>query len=263
MHIKKVVNWALFLLLLSVSCHASVEVIGSLKHLYKGMPGEVYTGEIKLQNSGDTDQEVRVYQTNLLYNFEEFTYYEESSSHPRSNKGWINFSPKTLVIKAKEVRYIQYEITIPDSSSILGTYWSVIMVEGVNQIDPNQEGELKINTVTRYAIQMVTEINDPGEGSLKFLKPTLVTEGEKLFLAIDLVNTGEHYIAPELSMELFDESGVSVKVLKARKKALFPTTSARFRLDLQDLQSEKTYECLIIAAGDNDDVFGLEYTLFF
>ncbi|MBT3750612.1 MAG: hypothetical protein HOG34_16650, partial [Bacteroidetes bacterium] len=61
----------------------------------------------------------------------------------------------------------------------------------------------------------------------------------------------------------FDESGVSVKVLKARKKGLFPTTSARFRLDLQDLQSEKTYECLIIAAGDNDDVFGLEYTLFF
>jgi len=44
---------------------ASIEVVGSLRHVHKGMRGDVYKGEIKINNSGDTDQEVKIYQTDL------------------------------------------------------------------------------------------------------------------------------------------------------------------------------------------------------
>jgi hypothetical protein len=242
---------------------ASVEVLGSLKHIHNGKPGDVIKGEIKIQNNDNTDQEVKVYQTDLLYNLQDNTFYDEPGSHKRSNAHWIQYSPKSVILKAKEVRIIQYEITLPQIDTLKGTYWSVLMVEGVVPIDPNQKGDLSIRTVTRYAIQVVTEIADKGKGSLKFMEPTLIKEGAKLFLAIDLVNNGDHYISPDVSIELFDEKGKSVKVINAMKKGLYPTTSTRFRFDLEGIPGGKTYQAMIVAAGLENDVFGLEYTLFF
>jgi hypothetical protein len=250
-------------IVLSLSSNASVEVLGSLKHLHNGKPGDVIKGEIRIQNNDNTDQEVKIYQTDLLYNLQENTFYDEPGSHNRSNAKWIQFSPKSVILKAKEVRIIQYEITLPKADTLKGTYWSVLMVEGVVPIDPNQKGDLSIRTVTRYAIQIITELANKGKGSLKFLEPTLVKEGNKLFLAIDLVNNGDHYIAPDVSIELFDEKGTSVKVITAPKTGLFPTTSSRFRIDLEGIPSGKTYQAMIVAAGLENDVFGLEYKLYF
>ena len=248
---------------LSAGSMASVEGVGSLKHNTSGTRGDVSPGQIKIQNSEDKPQEVRVYQTDLLYNYEGFTEYSEEESHSRSNRSWIQFSPQSLILQPHEVRFIQYEITVPESDSICGTFWSILMVEGVNPKNPEQSGELNIETITRYAIQMVTEITDPGEGQLQFYQPTLIREGDKLYLAVDLLNTGDHYISPEVSMELYDESGQTVQKITASKKGLFPTTSTRFKLDLAGLKADQTYQCLIVAVGEDEDVFGLEYTLYF
>ncbi len=248
---------------LPVITFASIEVEGSLRHIHQGMRGDVYKGEIKIHNSEELDQEVRIYQTDLLFNFDDFTFYDEPTTHKRSNANWIQYSPKTVIVKGNETTYIQYEVSIPLSDSIIGTYWSVLMVEGVAPIDPHQAGQLNINTVTRYAIQIVTEAADKGEGALSFMEPTLITEGDQLFLAVDILNTGAHYIVPEVSIELFDETGESIQLIKAPKKGLFPTTSARFRFNLEGVKEETTYQSLIIAAGSDEDVFGLEYTLYF
>lgn len=247
----------------SLVAMASVEVVGSLKYINSGNPGDVIKGSIKIQNNDSTDQEVKVYQTDLLYNIQAETFYDEPVTHKRSNAPWIQFSPKSVILKGKEVRNIEYEITIPKGDTVLGTYWSVLMVEGVDPIDPNKKGDLNIRTVTRYAIQIVTELANKGKGSLSFMEPTLVKEGTKLYLAVDLTNNGEHYISPEISMELYDDAGTSVKVLTASKKGLYPTTSSRFLLDLEGLPSNKTYTAMIVAAGQEEDVFGLEYKLFF
>ncbi len=242
---------------------ASIEIEGSLKRTHKGMKGDVYKGEIKIHNSDKFDQELKVYQTDLLYNYEDFTFYEEPITHSRSNANWIKYSPKTVIVKGNETIYVQYEVTIPENDTINGTYWSVLMVEGVTPIDPNQPGELNINTITRYAVQVVTEIADKGIGKLEFLEPTLITEGDQLFLAVDIKNTGEHYIVPDVSIELYDDNGESIKKIKAPKKGLYPNTSARFRFNLEGIVAEKTYQTLIVAAGQEEDVFGLEYTLYF
>lgn len=251
-------------LLFPLSSYASVEVIGSLRYMQNATPGEVIKGEIKIQNNDLTDQEVRIYQTDLLYNFQEKTFYDEPGGNKRSNANWIKFSPKTVILKGKEVKNIEYEITVPQVDSLKGTYWSVLMVEGVTPIDPTQKSDLNIRTVTRYAVQIVTEMTNKGNGSLKFLEPTLIRKDDKkLFLAVDLVNEGDHYISPEVSIELYDETGTSVKAITAPKKGIYPTTSTRFMLDLEGLPSKKTYKAMIVAAGTDNDVFGLEYTLYF
>lgn len=262
---KKVIFSILSFILLPFTIFASVEVIGSLKQVYSSNPGEVVKGQIRIQNNDPKDQEVRIYQTDFLFNYQEQTFYDEPGTQKRSNAGWINYSPKTVVLKSKETRNIEYEITVPKNDSIIGTYWSIIMVEGVDPIDPNQQGDLSIRTATRYAVQVVSEINNKGTGLLKFMEPTLLPseDGKKLFLAVDMVNQGEHYIAPEVSIELYDQDGVLAKKITAPKRGLYPTTSVRFKLDLEGVPSKKTYTAMIVAAGADDDVFGLEYTLFF
>lgn len=252
------------LLFISLSSSASVEVIGSLKHVHNVNPGEVVKGQITILNNDLTDQEVRIYQTDFLYNLKDQTFYDEPGSNKRSNANWMQYSPKTVILKSKESRNIEYEITVPKNDSIDGTFWSVIMVEGVTPIDPNQTGDLSIRTVTRYAVQIVNELSNKGRGSLKFEEPTLIkVEDKKLFLAIDLTNDGDHYISPEVTIELYDESGNSVKTITAPKRGLYPSTSTRFKLDLEGLPSKKTYTAMIVAAGADNDVFGLEYTLYF
>lgn len=260
--------WCLLIILvfglLSSQSFASVEVIGSLKQVYQTSRGETVKGQIMIQNSDTSDQQVRIYQTDMLYNFQEQTFYDNPGSNSRSNAHWVNYSPKTLVLKAKETRNIEYEINTPNSDSIKGTYWSCIMIEGVSPIDPTRTDGLSIRTVTRYAVQLVNEMNDKGNGSLTFFEPTLSREeGDKLFLAVDILNNGDRFISPEVSMELYDEDGNAVKTIKADKRGLYPSTSVRFKLDLADLPSKKTYTAMIIAAGQDQDVFGIEYTLFF
>lgn len=262
---KKLILSVLSLFILPISLIASVEVIGSLKQVFNSNPGESVKGQIKIQNNDPTDQEVRIYQTDYLFNSQEQTFYDEPGSTKRSNAGWIQYSPKTVVLKSKESRNIEFEIAVPKGDSIIGSFWSVIMVEGVEPIDPNQKGDLSIRTATRYAVQIVSEINNKGVGLLKFMEPTLIRseDGKKLYLAVDLSNQGEHYIAPELSIELYDQDGTLVKKITAPKRGLYPTTSARFKLDLEGIPSKKTYTAMIVAAGADDDVFGLEYTLYF
>lgn len=265
MHNKRFFTLFLLFLVLPLSTFASVEVIGSLKQVFNSNPGEVVKGQIRIQNNDPVDQEVRIYQTDFLFNSKDQTFYDEPGKNKRSNAGWINYSPKTVVLKSKESRMVDFEITVPKGDSILGSYWSIIMVEGVEPIDPNQGGDLSIRTATRYAVQIVNEINEKGKGLLRFLEPTLVKseDGKKLYLAVDLQNDGEHYISAELSMELYDTNGNMVKKIAVPKKGLYPTTSTRFKLDLEGIPAKKTYSAMIVAAGADDDVFGLEYTLYF
>jgi len=257
----------LFSVLFCTNILASVEVIGSLKHTFTCSPGETVSGQIRIQNSDPIDQEVRIYQTDYLYNYLDQTFYDEpgiENGNKRSNASWIEYSPKTVVLKGKESRNVDFQISVPVSDSIEGTYWSVIMVEGVSPIDPNQTGQLSIRTVTRYAVQIVNELTNKGNGRLTFMEPTLVKGDENsLFLAVDLINEGKHLIAPELNMELYDEEGSLVKTLTLERKGIYPTTSVRFMFNLEGLPSKKTYTAMIVAAGQDDDVFGLEYTLYF
>lgn len=247
----------------TIDIHAAVEVLGSLKIVHNSNPGDVIKGQIKLLNSEQTDQEVRIYQTDYLYNFKDETFYQEPGNFKRSNIGWMQYSPKTVILRPKETRNIDYEITVPIGDSIKGTYWSVIMIEGVTPIDPTQKGDMSIRTVTRYAVQIINEMNKKGEGILKFMDPTLIKRDNKVFLAVDLENNGDHFISPEVSIELYDQDGSLVKKIIASKRGVYPTTSTRFLLDLEGIPSKKTYTAMIVAAGADNDVFGLEYTLYF
>ena len=241
---------------------AGFEIIGSLTNKYSARKGEKYSAEIKIHNTGKEQQEVQIYQRDYLFNYKGDSFYNAPGSNQRSNAKWIQYGPKTLILKGEETRNVHFEVTVPANDTLVGTYWSVLMVEGVTPPDPNAKGQLKIRTTVRYAVQIVTTIGQTGTGLLEFQHPVLSKKNNQSFFDVVLLNTGQRLISPKISMEIFDvETGKSVKVIKIPRKNIYPTTSFQCRFPLEGLPSSKNYQAVIVADGSGDDVFGLEYTL--
>lgn len=248
--------------LLPFYASAGFEVMGSLIYKYSAQKGETYSTVIKIHNTGESVQEVKIYQRDYLFNHEGASFYNEPGSNNRSNAPWISYSPKTIILQGKETQNVQFEVSVPQSETLRGTYWSLLMAEGVGQLDPNARGQLNISTSIRYAVQIITNIGLTGTGELEFQQPGLVSEGNRSFFDVILMNTGERMISPDVSMELFDAAtGESVSVIKVPKNGMYPTTSTKCRFPLEGLPAKKTYKAVIVADGSGDDVFGLEYTL--
>jgi len=241
---------------------AGFEVVGSLTYKHIAQKGEKYSTVFKVHNFGEQSQEVRIYLRDYLFDYNGTSFYNEPGSHERSNAPWIKYSPKTIFLKENEVQNVQFEVDVPQNENLVGTYWSVLMVEGVCLTNPNIKGQLTINNSIRYALQIVTNIGKTGKGQLEFQKPGIVKEGGKQFFDFIMLNIGEKLISPDVSMELFDaETGLSIKVLKAPKNGMYPNTSTKWRFSLDGIPRGKTYKAVIVADGSGEDVFGLEYTI--
>ncbi len=76
-----------------------------------------------------------------------------------------------------------YEITVPDEVTAPGSYWSVIIVEPVDDIKPSDDKPgVNITSVIRYAIQVITDIEtEKAKPELKFESVKVEKEeGKKL-----------------------------------------------------------------------------------
>lgn len=260
-------GYALFLILLFFSATAlfgDIQVLGSLTRIGSGNPGESYDGSIDLQNVSDETVEVKVYQKDYRFFADGRVLYEETGAHDRTNAPWIEFSPNILAIPAGQGAQVGYRVRIPDSNELIGTYWSLLFIEGV----PNDTGEKKDNEnftlsilqVVRYGIQLITEIGDTGSVALDFVNPILDDADGLYTLAIDVENIGSVWLRPEFSCTLFDLSGAELASVDAGDKRLYPGTSTRAVFNLPSL-AVGTYRALVLADGGGENLFGANYTL--
>ena len=243
------------------SMKAGIVVVNGLSHLYEVVPGETYRGVIEIQNTNDTKQAVRLYQRDYHFNFSGEAFYNDPGSSDRSNARWIDISPAYLVLNPKEKTVISYEIKVPGNVPMTGTFWSVIMVESEAPIDTDKlESGLTIQTQLRYAIQIATTLGKSGERNLTFYNVKMVKEDGQRMLAVDIENKGDFLFKPEVNVELYDQAGQLAGTFTATRKKLYPKTSARFLIDLNDI-SAGTYQALILADCGESDVFGINLSL--
>ena len=79
-------------------------------------------------------------------------------------------------------------------------------------------------------------------------------------LQVDIENTGERWIVPEVSVQLFNHEGKQAGWFKARKKRIFPGTSIRHEFDLSKVPAGK-YAGVIYVDGGDEAVFGARIKL--
>ena len=255
----------LFLWVIPRGTDAGIAVLGGLSQEETAEIGKTYQGTIRIKNLGAAPQTVRVYQTDYRFFADGRNIYGEPGKDARSNAGWITFSPSLLTIPPEEEVAVNYRVAVPDDASLKGSYWSMVMVEGMgdakSQPAVTEKGETRIaiRHVIRYGVQLVTDIGGAGARSLK-LDARLVRADGKRLLQVDVHNTGERWLRPTLWAQLFDEKGQFVGKFNGARARVYPGTSVRKSIDLSAVPAG-TYKALVVADADEDSVYGATYTL--
>ena len=264
----------IFAAVLALTCltasaaQAEVFIIGGLSHDKTATPGEIYEGSVIIKTNGIKPQEMKIYQTDYLYYFDGTNDYNTPGKLERSNADWLSFSPQRMIIPSEGTATVNYTITVPSDPNLVGTYWSMLMVEEIPISSPEstQAEEIKpqvgITQIVRYGIQMTTHIGDSGERKLKFIETKLLKETQSRLLQVDIENTGQRWLRPYLWTELYDDTGRYIGRFENGRKRIYPGTSVRYKVDLSDVP-KGIYKALVVADCGGNYVFGANYTLKF
>ncbi|MGH2566987.1 MAG: hypothetical protein ACRDGA_01510, partial [Bacteroidota bacterium] len=141
---------------------------------------------------------------------------------------------------------------------------SMLMVEGIPTGSPEssaKRNQMGILQTIRYGIQIATTIANSGARKIRFVDRKLVTneKGERI-LQVDIENTGDLLMRPEMYVELFDERGTSLGKFRGASYRIYPGTSVRQSIDLTAIP-KGSYKALVVVDAGGDDVFGAQYTL--
>lgn len=233
-------------------------------------PGENYRGTITLRNRDGEPRAVKVYQADYLFFSDGRNVYGGAGSLERSNAGWITFSPRLLDVPPNGSSTVEFAVSVPRDETLVGTYWSLIMVEELasappsgQSVSPESEAQAGVRQVLRYGIQVVTHIGDTGIRALRFADKTLtVTADGRRTLRADIENTGERALRPYVWVELYDDSGQRFGRFQTDRRRLYPGTSARYTIDLSDAPGG-SYLALVVVDNGDEHVFGAQYSLEF
>ncbi|WP_319500702.1 hypothetical protein [uncultured Draconibacterium sp.] len=265
MSIKKLISFFIpvffFTCMIVGNSNANIVILNGLTHENNAETGEGYRGGIQVQNAGTEPRSVRVYQRDYWYSFTGESRHDEAGTLDRSNAAWINYSPRLLTLQPNETVVVDFEVTVPSVDTLKGTYWSVIMVEGIQPQDTAASTGVKIHTAIRYAVQIITNIGNTGKRDLQFLGLELTAdENETQVLKVAIENVGERILKPELNLELFNADGESIGVFKAERRKTYPTTSILLSLPLEGVKPGE-YAAVLVADCDEDNIFGTNLTL--
>jgi hypothetical protein len=244
---------------------AGVTVVGELTRMATVKPGEKTEGRIVLVNTADTSREVKVYLTDYRFYADGRNFYDEPGTQLRSNANWVTFAPNQFTMAPGSTASIYYTINIPERVTLPGSHWSMLMVEpySAEQLQPPQpdeQGQVGIRTITRYGIQLITNIGVNPTRSITFLDKQLLAQDGARVLLVDIEDNGETVLTPLVWAELYDAQGVSLGRFEAGRMRLLPGCSARFRIDLTQVPAGK-YTALIVADNGDDSVFGAKCLL--
>lgn len=230
------------------------------------LPGSTYEGVIRVLNTSDAPQEVRVYQTDYLFHADGTSRFDAPGTVARSNGPWVTYSPSRTVIPARGELVVAYTVAVPAADTLTGSYWSVFMVErvppGSAESSRPPERSVGVVTVVREAVQLVTHISGTGAPALVFRDPRLLaTEDGHHVLQVDLANEGSGAVRPEVRVELYDASGQPFRDVAVEGRMMYPGTATRHRLELGTVPPGR-YQALVVADA-GAEVFGAQYTLNF
>lgn len=253
-------------LLMFVANDVQAITISSLTHERQASPGETYNGAIEIVNNSDASATVAVYQTDYEFQSDGSNSFGTAGKGARSNAAWLDFSPNRISIPPHSTYLVNYSVKVPASDSLSGTYWSVLMVEESNaSVDSGKpvDQQAAISQIVRYGVQCITHIDETGQPDLKIVDAKLAADSSQTNeLVLDVKNDGVRWAVPVVWAELFDLTGKAAGKFECEKKRIFPGTSVRFKIKLDEHLQGK-YKALVVLDAGGENVIGAKYDLEF
>lgn len=266
MMIKRILPIAVSLAAAATQAHAQITVLGNGVEEHAAQPGETYSGTLRLRNEGRQAEEARVYLSDYSFAADGRTVYAPAGSLPRSSARWIAVSPSHVRIAPGGEATVGYTVTVPAGTAASGTFWSLVMVEGVAHGSPESTAggraarvRLGVQPSIRYAVQIATTLGSAAP-RVSFVSARAYAAGGGKVLELELANAGEVAYRPEIRVELFDEAGRKAGAFTSRRGLLYPGTSLRQTFDLGTVPAG-TYQALVVADAGGDQVYGAQYRL--
>lgn len=252
----------LIILISNVDLYCGVTVIGSLTHEIVLTQGKSHTGQIALKNSGPSSQLVEIFQTDYSSSSAgKSSFQEPAGQMSRSNAHWIKYTPSRIRIAPESEALVQFKITVPEVDTLHGTYWSILMIKEIPEIDPDDDNEgFRINTVMQYSNQIITHVGTYGPARLEFYGAQVIKEGGERNIQIDIKNVGDKLLRPDVWIEIYDHMGGYIGKYTSKIQRIFPGCSKRKTINISKLEKGE-YKTVVVADCGFDDLFGVEYTI--
>lgn len=245
------------------AARAQVALLGSGMDERTVQPGDSYTGSIVVRNLTSAPQSVRLYQTDYTFAADGSSHFDPPGALGRSNARWVSLSTQQLVVPARSDASVAYTVTVPATDTLRGTFWSMIMVEGASVPAMAAAGQRRvgIGVVTRYAVQIATNMQETGARKVAFASHQLVVEQDSTrALAVVVQNAGERAYHPLLWIEVYDATGALRLKTKQQRGLLYPGTSLTQDFALRTL-GPGSYKAVVFADVGDDEVFAAQYKL--
>ncbi len=254
----------LILMMLQFSfLYAGIVVLNGLTHAYKVENGKVYKGKVEIENTGTKPQSVKLFLQDFTYHADGSINYTTVRTNSRTNGDWIKLNTNLITLKGKEKTEVFYEITVPNQSVDPGSYWSVIIVEPVDDIKPSDDKVgVNITSVVRYAIQIITDYaTEKAKPDLKFESVKIEKEEGKQIAKIAIANSGNLYCKPTAAIEIYNrKTGERIGSYSSIAMGLLPQTSKSFYIDISKVPADH-YKAVIIATDEDENAFALNVEL--
>ena len=243
--------------------HAGIVILNGLTHSYQVENGKVYKGKVAIENTGTSPQAVKLFLQDFAYHADGTINYTALRTNKRSNGEWIKLNTNLVTLKGKEKTEVLYEITVPNQTAAPGSYWSVIIVEPVEEIKPSEhKAGVSITSVIRYAIQIITDYEtEKAKPNLKFESVKVEKQEGKQTLKVAIANHGNLYCKPTASVEIYNsKTGEKTGTYSSLVMGLLPDTSKTFYIDISKVPIGQ-YNATIIATDEEENAFALNVEL--
>ncbi len=251
----------LILLLSGHLAQASLVIVNGLSHEHVVHVGNRSQGSIIIKNTADKAKRARIYKTDVEHDCDGQTRFTVGSARNRCNSDWTLLSDNEVVIGAKQTYTLTYEIDPNADVDQSGSYWGVIMVEEIKDLDTlTPQRGVTVTSLIRYAIQIVTHFEGKSIKNLEILSVNIDTTKEVNLLAVSISNTGNFMLKPIMILELYNESGEQVYRHEIPYQKVYPGLCKLFELPVNDVP-KGTYNGILVADCGEENIYGLNLEL--
>ena len=258
---KHLFTFILFITLFS-SAMAGVSITNGLSHIYSGNSGDAIQGEVILVNTSDKSQRVRFELNEAIFSCSSSRVFTEGNPHQRSSSLWFESDLMEKTLAPREKYSYRFTIHIPNDRSLRGSFWTALMVTVERPIrEETLRNGIDLNTKVRYAVGLLTNVNEYDEVNLDFAQVDLAKDTLQFqkALNIQIRNEGTFIEGVELVLEVYDIQGRKITEFTTDRNMVFPGVCKNYLLDISNLPPGE-YQCLLLADA-RDEFTGTNLTL--
>ena len=261
---KQLMKYLAALLLVAVSfftADASLVIVNGLSHEHTVTPGGRVQGSIEIKNTADEEKRARIYKADLIHECDGQTQFLDNDKRDKCNSKWTELSDNEIVLGPKQTYTLTYQLAPGADVQGVGSYWGVIMVEEIKNLDTiTPQRGVTVTSLIRYAIQIISNFEGEYTKDLGLDNVTVDTTREETFVTVNVQNLGNVMLKPIMILEVYNDMGEQVFRNELNYQKVYPGYCKLFEIPLEGMPAGE-YDAVLVADCGDDNLYGLEMRL--